>query len=345
MMQTRVWQMWILVSLMIYGSLMLMCATAAYSNTVSICPIESVTDSIFGFRDRNCVVSGVDESPLFPETKICFIVSENGCVILKKFMFVVVKGDEVSLQKALNLVQKNSHEYVALLFYASWCPFSRTFRPSFSILSSLYPSIPHFAIEESSIRPSILSKYGVHGFPTLFLFNSTMRVCYHGSRTLGSLIAFYSDVTGIKTASLDKGSLDKIGRASHHEKHDAPEQESCPFSWARSPENLFREETYLALATTFVLLRLFYWTFPTMLAFAQFTWGRRMQNMRLESLLEHPRAYLNRAIQLFNSLKPCKKSNLQEGAMNARAWASKSLATVSIGDASTSRGAPVCECR
>jgi len=84
-------------------------------------------------------------------------VSENGCVILKKFMFVVVKGDEVSLQKALNLVQKNSHEYVALLFYASWCPFSRTFRPSFSILYSLYPSIPHFAIEESSIRPRFVN--------------------------------------------------------------------------------------------------------------------------------------------------------------------------------------------
>ncbi|KAJ6412803.1 hypothetical protein OIU84_005784 [Salix udensis] len=325
MMQTRVWRTRILVSLMIYWSLMLMCATAANSNTVSICPIEPVTDSIFRFRDRNCIVSGVDESPFFPG---------------------VTEGDEVSLQKALNFVQKNSHEYVALLFYASWCPFSKNFRPSFSILSSLYPSTPHFEIEESSIRPSILSKYGVHGFPTLFLLNSTMRVRYHGSRTLGSLVAFYSDVTGIKTASLDKGSLDKIGRASHLEKHDAPEQESCPFSWARSPENLFREETYLALATTFVLLRLFYWSFPTMLALAQFTWRRHMQNMRLESLLEHPRAYLNRAIQLFSSLnEPCKKSNLQEGAMNARAWASKSLATVSIGDASTSRGVPVCECR
>lgn len=43
---------------------------------------------------------------------------------------------------------------------------------------------------------SILSKYGVHGFPTLFLLNSTMRVRYHGSRTLGSFIAFYGDVTG-----------------------------------------------------------------------------------------------------------------------------------------------------
>jgi len=43
---------------------------------------------------------------------------------------------------------------------------------------------------------SILSKYGVHGFPTLFILNSTMRVRYHGSRTLASLIGFYNDVTG-----------------------------------------------------------------------------------------------------------------------------------------------------
>eukprot|EP00258_Populus_trichocarpa_P002411 XP_002302300.3 5'-adenylylsulfate reductase-like 4 [Populus trichocarpa] len=186
MMQTRVWRPRILLSMMIYGSLM--CATAADSHTVSICPIESVTDWIFGFRDQNCVVSGANESPCFAG---------------------VTEGDEISLQKALSLVQKNSHEYVALLFYASWCPFSGTFRPSFSILSSLYPVIPHFAIEESSIRPSILSKYGVHGFPTLFLLNSTMRVRYHGSRTLGSLVAFYSDVTGIKTAFLDEGSVDE----------------------------------------------------------------------------------------------------------------------------------------
>ncbi|KAJ6709505.1 5'-ADENYLYLSULFATE REDUCTASE-LIKE 4-RELATED [Salix koriyanagi] len=303
-MQIVVYRPRILLSMMICGSLMY--ATAADSHTVSICPVESVTDWIFGFRDQNCVVSGANESPCFAG---------------------VTEGDEISLQKALNLVQKNSHEYVALLFYASWCPFSSTFRPSFSILSSFYPVIPHFAIEESSIRPSILSKYGVHGFPTLVLLNSTIRVRYHGSRALGSLVAFYSDVTGIKNAFLDEGS---IGRASHHEKHDTPGQESCPFSWARSPENLLREETYLALATTFVILRLSYLTFPAMLAFAQFIWRRHVQNMRLGSLLEHPRAYLNRAVQLFNSLKePCKRSNLQEGALNARAWASKSLATVS----------------
>lgn len=42
----------------------------------------------------------------------------------------------------------------------------------------------------------ILSKYGVHGFPTLFLLNSRMRVRYHGNRSFESLAAFYSDVAG-----------------------------------------------------------------------------------------------------------------------------------------------------
>ncbi|KAF3453927.1 hypothetical protein FNV43_RR04368 [Rhamnella rubrinervis] len=64
----------------------------------------------------------------------------------------------------------------------------------------------------------------------------------------------------------------------------------------------------------------------------------------IRSLLEHSLAYRKRAVQLFNSLKESRKrSNLQEGAMNARAWASQLLATVSNGDASTGRVVPVSE--
>ncbi|KAH1121807.1 hypothetical protein J1N35_004967 [Gossypium stocksii] len=291
---------------------------------VPLCPKVSVSDAIFDFRDSYCPITSA-------RTQSIDFVG-------------VTEGDEVSMQKALNMVYRNGHGYVAVLFYASWCPFSRSFRPSFNILSSSYPCIPHFAIEESSVRPSILSKYGVHGFPTLFLLNSTMRARYHGNRSFESLGAFYSDVTGIKN-SLDKTSLGKIGHLSNQEKHNSTEQESCPFSWARSPENLLRQETYLALATTFVLFRLLYLLYPTLLVFAQLTWRRLIRNVKLGTLLEHPLAYLKRAIQLFNSLKePCKRSNLQ-GAMNARAWASKSLATVSIGDANTNRVVPITGCR
>ncbi|XP_057973379.1 5'-adenylylsulfate reductase-like 4 [Malania oleifera] len=291
------------------------------SSSQGACSVRSVTDAILGFRDSMCVLDD-GENDLFVG---------------------VTEGDEVSLLRALTMVHSGSHEYVAVLFYASWCPFSKICRPSFSILSSMYPSIPHFAIEESAIRPSMLSKYGVHGFPTLFLLNSTMRIRYHGSRTLRSLVAFYDDVTGIKTAALHQTALEKIRHSSNHEKHNTAEQESCPFSWARSPENMLRQETYLALATAFVLLRLLYYTLPALLVCAQGAWRRRIRNL---SLWEHPLAYLNRSRQIFNSLKePCKKRNLQGGAMNAKAWASKSLASVSIGDASTSRCSPVSESR
>ncbi|CAL5414926.1 unnamed protein product [Camellia sinensis] len=311
-MAVRVWEAGF-VLLVVFGRLT--CA-----ELVRVCPVNSVSDSVLGFRDSSCPSNG-DES-----------IESVGVVC-------VTEGDEASLQRALNLGHKNSHGYVAVLFYASWCPFSATFRSTFSILSSFYPSIPHFAIEESVIRPSILSKYGVHGFPTLFLLNSTMRVRYHGSRTLGSLAAFYNDVTGLKTASLDGTSLERIGRSLDNEDHNNIEPESCPFTWARSPENLLRQETYLALAIAFVLLRLLYFIFPTLSKFFQLVWGRYILNVRLRTLLEHPLAYLNRAIQLFNSLKePCKRSNLQEGASNAKAWATKSLASVSFRDASSSRG-------
>ncbi|XAR62150.1 hypothetical protein NMG60_11016788 [Bertholletia excelsa] len=160
---------------------------------------------------------------------------------------------------------------------------------------------------------------------------------YHGSRTVGSLVAFYDDVTGLKTGPLDGASLERIAHSLNHEK-DNSAPETCPFSWARSPENLLGQETYLALATAFVLLRLLYLIFPTLLVCTQLFWRRYIENTRLRSLWEHPLAYLNRAIQLFYFPKePCKRSNLQEGAMNAKAWASKSLASVSFGEASSSR--------
>jgi hypothetical protein len=136
--------------------------------------------------------------------------------------------------------------------------------------------------------------------------------------------------------------LDKIGCSIGDQKQNSSDLESCPFSWARSPENLFRQETYLALATAFVLLRLLYILFPALHRSTQLAWRRYVINMRLKNLWEHPSAYLNRVIQVFSYLKePCKRSNLQEGAINAKAWASKSLASVSFGDASTSRVVPV----
>ncbi|XP_013749255.2 5'-adenylylsulfate reductase-like 4 [Brassica napus] len=234
----------------------------AFCARVPICTPRSVKDYYtFELRDPTCPLS--DE-------------------LHERLHFVVVtEGDERWLQTALDMIHKNKCNYVALLFYASWCPFSISFRPSFHVISSLYSSIPHFAIKESSVKPSTLSKYGVHGFPTLLLVNSTMRARYRGTRMLDSLVAFYTDVTGIET--LDKTSIEKSVPVPHLGNEDNTEPENCPFTWARSPENMIRQETCLALAVAFILLRLLYLVYPALVVLMKYTWRRIAHNLRQES--------------------------------------------------------------
>ncbi|XP_062220340.1 5'-adenylylsulfate reductase-like 3 [Phragmites australis] len=246
----------------------------------------------------------------------------------------VIEGDEVTLARAVNLFHMNKDDYIAVLFYASWCPFSQECKPNFKTLASLFPTIRHFAFEESAIRPSIMSRYGIHGFPTLFLLTSTMRVRYQGPRTVKLLAAFYTDVSGINASVKSTAgeavvhSLDDI-----EHKKDA-EQENCPFWWARSPEKILQQDTYLALATAFVILRLLYLLFPKIDSFARWTWRRHTLFANLMGVHEYFLTYLEQARQKFHRVYPSKRGNLQEGAMNATAWASKSLASVSIGEPS-----------
>uniref|UniRef100_A0A0D9WND4 Uncharacterized protein n=1 Tax=Leersia perrieri TaxID=77586 RepID=A0A0D9WND4_9ORYZ len=116
-----------------------------------------------------------------------------------------------------------------------------------------------------------------------------MRVRYHGPRTVKSVAAFYSDVSGIDP-SMDSTIEEKQCSDKNELKMDS-EQENCPFWLARTPQNILKQDTYLALAASFVILRPVY---------------------------------------------PSKQGNLHDGPRNATAWASKSLASVSIGEPSTS---------
>ncbi|KAI3930804.1 hypothetical protein MKX01_037250 [Papaver californicum] len=305
---------WILV-LFSFGSLPLGKPLTSSSSS-PVCPVISITDSILKFEEV-CINSSFS------------IESVGGT----NFIFLT-EGDEVSLHKALNFVHQNSKEYVSVLFYGSWCRFSKTFKPTFAHLSSLYSSIHHFAVKESSIKPSTLSRYGVRGFPTLFLLNSTHRIRYHGSRTISSLNSFYSDVTGMKPASQDYIPLEKIVNTADVEKlqENVGQDDSYLLSWERFPKNLFQEEMYLTLATTFVILRLLYLGYPSLLSCARCVWMKySIHNISLVNLWEHS---LLTFIQVLNALKGpfAKASNLQERAMNARLWASKSLASVSLSE-------------
>ncbi|KAL9258763.1 5'-adenylylsulfate reductase-like 4-like protein [Drosera capensis] len=298
---------------------------------VGVCPVGSLGDWVLGFPDSGC--DGEDGSEILEAVEVI------------EHIVLVLQGGELALQKALHMVYSRTHRYVAILFYASWCPFSQGFKPSFSALAFSFPSVPHFTIEESAVRSSILSKYGVHGFPTLFLLNSTMRVRFGGSRSFNSVSSFYSGVTGVTPDQLHSNPPNSAQHPSCRDKAEDAEEENCPFSWARSPENLLCQETYLALASAFVLLRLMYLVFPYLLELARFVRRLRMQNPIIQSLRDHLLAYLNRGVHSLTCIsRPCKRSNLHEGALTARTWASKSLASaVAIGDASTNRGRTIGE--
>lgn len=119
--------------------------------------------------------------------------------------------------------------------------------------------------------------------------------------------------------------------------------ENCPFSWARSPEKMLQQDTYLALATAFLLFRLLYVFLPKVFGCVKFVWRN---HIRYTSLITVSHICLEQTKHAFCQLNPYgKRRNLQEGALNARSWANKSLASVSIGEPSSARMHSICEKR
>lgn len=51
------------------------------------------------------------------------------------------------------LASKDQDVYTSVLFYSSWCPFSKSFLPVFEVLKYMYPQIEHVAVEQSSAVP------------------------------------------------------------------------------------------------------------------------------------------------------------------------------------------------
>lgn len=62
--------------------------------------------------------------------------------------------DGETLDRLIMSLNYDGNGYMSVLFYASWCPFSRAVRPKFDMLSSMFPQIQHLAVEHSQALPS-----------------------------------------------------------------------------------------------------------------------------------------------------------------------------------------------
>ncbi|KAJ4721260.1 5'-adenylylsulfate reductase-like 5 [Melia azedarach] len=242
-----------------------------------------------------------------------------------------IEVDGEFLDRALTSKQRNA--YTSVLFYASWCPFSRSARQKFETLSSMFPQMEHYAVEQSSALPSIFSRYGIHSLPSILLVNQTSRLRYHGPKDLNSLVQFYEKTTGFQPLeyiaedeSISFGGNDRL----------------IMHSWKLSSmREMIQREPYLVFAVLVLCLRVLICIFPEVLSRLKAFWVSYVPHLNLEIFGETSQLF-GRALHMIDvrrvwtKLRLCKTRNFHEGAKNARVWAS-SLASVSLGESSSSR--------
>ncbi|KAK1305979.1 5'-adenylylsulfate reductase-like 5 [Acorus calamus] len=248
---------------------------------------------------------------------------------LSRYLPLEVNGE--ILDRELSHFQKNN--YYSILFHASWCPFSRRARSTFDVLSSMYPQITHFIVEESSAMPSVFSRYGVHSLPALMIANQTTRVWHHGPKDLGSFVLFYRRVTRLDPeVYLTEASSDHV------------ETERSFGPWEGSAREIIAREPYLTFSVLFLCLKLkaFLNLFPELRSRLKSFVNKYVWRINLAISFGETSQLLEKALhvidvkKVWSKLKLCKTRNFRKGAKNARSWAS-SLASVSLGESSSSR--------
>lgn len=230
--------------------------------------------------------------------------------------------DGESFEKAISTGQKNG--YTAILFYASWCPFSSMFLSKFSTLSAMYPQVKHLMVEQSSAMPSVFSRYGIHSVPALVVVNQTTRVRYHGRKDLHALINFYKRTTGQypvmdfaeeTETSKDFGSALKAFKLWH----------------GASVKEMFSKEPCLLYSVIFVFLRIFLYLFPEIASHITALWAAYIPRLNL-AIFGESRQLLGHVLHLIDVKRIWSKLKLSQTRkfQNAGVWAS-SLSSMSLG--------------
>nr|XP_027187699.1 5'-adenylylsulfate reductase-like 5 isoform X2 [Cicer arietinum] len=221
-------------------------------------------------------------------------------------------------------------ECVSILFYASWCPFSRRMLPKFETLSSMFPQIEHLVLEQSSALPSLYSKYGIHSLPAIVLLNQTSRLRYGGPNNFLSILEFYE-----RNTRFEASSNIVIGQPS------SDENSSLKSLMGLSLKETSRREPYLVFSVMFICLRILLFVFPKIVSRIRAFWVSCIPHLNMQIFGETSQV-MGRVLQvidvrrIWTKLGLCKTRNFHERARSARVWAS-SLASVSLGESSSAR--------
>uniref|UniRef100_A0A1J3HHF8 5'-adenylylsulfate reductase-like 5 n=1 Tax=Noccaea caerulescens TaxID=107243 RepID=A0A1J3HHF8_NOCCA len=242
---------------------------------------------------------------------------------------IQVDGDSLDRLMALN----HGNAYISLLFYASWCPFSLAVRPTFDMLSSMFPQIQHLAVEHSQALPSVFSRYGIHSLPSILIVNQTSKTRYHGQKDVTSLIEFYEEATGLQPVQY-------VAEAEPTTSLDA--EDGNLITWLRNGTcigEVFRRDPFLVLSLLFICLQMAIIVFPIVQTRVRALWASYVPNHLNLARFGEISQMFSRVLhmvdvrRLWLKLSLVKTRNFHERAKNAQAWAS-SLASVSLGQTS-----------
>lgn len=292
-------------------------------------------------------------SPTLPSSTLCrrhkfedaILVQENQCPyddgnLAQEENLMTSRVAEVNgttFERAVRILQTRESMYVAVLVYAKWCPFSEALRPVFDSLSSAFPSVYHFAVEEAALQTSAFSHYYIHSFPALFLHNKTEKVRYHGARTFEGVSQFYKDFTGLRPLKQCNRDMDRR-RAS---KKGEPELS------AKFLERGFNGDVYLMLSTIFLISRVLFYLLPRLLIIVKQCWApkgiswqahrsllQRVVFCRFEQ--ERP---TNGSSKSSKGKSPKKDLTQETGKvlLSVPGWSSSPLAAVTLAEGSSSR--------
>ncbi|XP_031128611.1 5'-adenylylsulfate reductase-like 5 [Ipomoea triloba] len=231
------------------------------------------------------------------------------------------------------LASTDQDVYTSVLFYASWCPFSKSFLSVFEDLKYMYPQIEHVAVEQSSATPRLLSRYGIHSFPAILMVNQTLRVRFHGSKDLTPLIMFYRKTTGHVPVHF-------IGMNRSGSSRNDGNPTMGPNIWPSLNDKLV-QDPYLVFAMAFLCLRAILFVCLRVWHQVKALCVRFEPHLNLGIIGENSQI-LGRILHMLNvkmiwtRLRLCKNRNFHHSATNARLWAS-SFPSVSLGESSTSR--------
>ncbi|MCO5607902.1 hypothetical protein L7F22_062104 [Adiantum nelumboides] len=253
-----------------------------------VCPKLDIEELLL-LQENQCIVDG-DGNPLYPD--IAPGVAE-------------VNG--TTLERVLNILQTKQDAYAAILFYADWCPFSRTLRPLFEALASTFPGIYHVAVEDTAIQPR------------------AVKVRYHGPRTLDAVGEFYKDITGSKTVSHHKRGSNGIAFIEKlSKKATVQDRVNCPYPWAKSPEKWLRED----------ILR-YYWGQRESSLVGHRVLLRRVLLREQKPLIKSP----------VKGAFECERLRKGKAVLSVSGWSSSPLAAVTLAETSSSRSGGVEDAR